>query len=88
MYTSGSFTAATHDFSEHDYGADTKRVREGSVAKLLKHRNRFDSLMAVAMSQVPSFKEAQAQQARQDQENDDAYDAADPSSSPAPDQFY
>ncbi len=87
MWKTGSFVASKDKFSELVYGDATVRARNGSVAGLLKHCHRLDTLVAVAMSELPSFKYAEEQQAQQAADDEDAYDAVDPSSSPAQD-FY
>ncbi len=87
MWKTGTFVATKDKFCENIYGLDTVRARNGSVAGLLKHGHRLDTLIAVAMSELPSYKEAETQQAQQLEDDGDAYDAVDPSSSPAHDLF-
>ncbi|TFK82767.1 hypothetical protein K466DRAFT_568226 [Polyporus arcularius HHB13444] len=83
----GTFVANKDKFCENIYGLDTVRAQNGSVAGVLKHGHCLNTLIAVAMSELPSYKEAETQQAQQLEDDGDAYDAVDPSSSPAHDLF-
>ncbi len=86
--TTGTFIAPSDEFSEDKYGLATKKVRAGSVQGLLDNNHRFDILVATAVSQVPSFKAAQAGVASRADEDDDAYNAVDPPTSPPrPEQY-
>ncbi|TFK84560.1 hypothetical protein K466DRAFT_601891 [Polyporus arcularius HHB13444] len=84
----GTFIASSDEFSEDNYGVATKKVREGAVQGLLDHTHRFDVLVATAMSQVPSYKASQAEAASRVEEDDDAYNAVDPPTSPPAENQY
>ncbi|KAI1786593.1 hypothetical protein LXA43DRAFT_1099061 [Ganoderma leucocontextum] len=79
---SGSFVAPTTEFSADKCSGDTRKARDGSVAGLRTRTDRFDALLDAAMESVPSLNKAQATTLQHAEEDDSAFDAMDPSSSP------
>ena len=70
------------EFSRDEVGQQTQLAREGAVAGLECAPHRFDSLVSVARSHVPSFMQAQALQLQETSDDVDAFTAVDPPSSP------
>ncbi|KAI0706395.1 hypothetical protein C8Q76DRAFT_696673 [Earliella scabrosa] len=83
-YKTGSYKAPTVKFSEENYAIATQKARRGAVAGLLLKPSRMEGLVADATEYMPTFKAAQAQLAQGDEDDDDAYGAVDPNTSPAP----
>ncbi|TBU36867.1 hypothetical protein BD309DRAFT_984662 [Dichomitus squalens] len=83
----GTFVAPTKVFSGENVSSDTEKARNGAVAGLcVKHPEHFDTLIKVATEYIPSFNKARAIEAQQAEEDDDAFGAVDPSSSPVYDE--
>ncbi|KAI0682813.1 hypothetical protein C8T65DRAFT_703034 [Cerioporus squamosus] len=81
-------SVAPEDFTEGKFGAATMQSRNGSVKGLENIPHRFDSLVAMAMAMLPSFKRAEAENAQEAADDKDAYAAVDPPTSPpAADQY-
>ncbi|KAI1783350.1 hypothetical protein LXA43DRAFT_1102651 [Ganoderma leucocontextum] len=80
--TTGVYVPIKTEFSDNEVGQQTQLARQGAVKGLEKTPHRFDSLVSVARSQVPSFLQAQALQVQTANDDADAFAAVDPPSSP------
>ncbi|TFK79471.1 hypothetical protein K466DRAFT_505487 [Polyporus arcularius HHB13444] len=86
-FKSGTFIAQD-GFTGNKYGDATMQTRKGSVKGLEGIPHRFDGLVAMAMAELPSFKRAEAENVEQAANDEDAYAAVDPPTSPpAADQY-
>ncbi|PIL28277.1 hypothetical protein GSI_09565 [Ganoderma sinense ZZ0214-1] len=78
----GVYIPIKTEFSGDEVGQQTQLARKGTVAGLEATPHRFDALVSVARSQVPSFLQAQALRVQETSDDADAFAAVDPPSSP------